>query len=150
MKTLIRKQKLNIDIKTAWEFFSNPRNLQKITPEYMGFEITSKLNNKPMRQGMIISYVVRPLWKIPMNWETEITEVNEPYSFVDNQKTGPYKLWHHTHKFEETDYGVEMTDIVKYAAPFGIIGKLAERIMIDQKVRYIFNYRYEKLQKLFA
>jgi ligand-binding SRPBCC domain-containing protein len=133
----------------AWKFFSTPRNLEKITPEDMRFIIKSMPEGE-MYEGMIIIYKVSPLFGIKVGWVTEITHVKEEQFFVDNQKSGPFKTWHHQHHFKEVEGGVEMTDIVTYAAPFGILGRLAEWFLVDKRVRHIFAYRKEILEKYFS
>lgn len=143
------KQKLPISINAAWDFFSNPRNLPKITPPWLNFEITSQLDDK-MYSGMLITYLVRPLFNIPTTWVTEITHVNEPFFFVDEQRSGPYKLWHHQHIFKESDGGVEMEDIVSYAVPFGFLGFLMKKFVIDRKINEIFEFRSTRIIKLFV
>lgn len=148
--TLETKQKLPIDIKTAWEFFSSPRNLKKITPSYMGFDITSGNLEEKMYSGMIITYIVRPLFNIPTTWVTEITHVSEPNYFVDEQRFGPYSLWHHKHFIKETEEGVEMTDIIHYKIPFGFLGRIAHSLFIRKKINEIFQFRYKKLEELFG
>ncbi len=141
------KQRLPISIYKAWEFFSNPNNLSKITPAWLNFEVTSQLDSK-MYAGMIISYFVRPLLNIPTTWVTEITHVREPYFFVDEQRFGPYKFWHHQHIFTETKNGIEMEDIVSYAVPFGVFGRIANRLIISKKINDIFSFRSEILKHL--
>ena len=150
MNTLIVKQKLPISLQTAWDFLSEPQNLATITPKSMGFEITSKNEGQNMYPGMIITYKVRPLFNIPVIWVTEITQVREGEFFIDNQKSGPYRFWHHQHFLRETEGGVEMTDIINYKAPFGFIGLLAEKLFINKKVKGIFKYREKKLFELFG
>lgn len=150
MKTLIRKQELPITLEKAWAFFSSPANLKLITPSYMGFDITSGNGKKKIYPGMIISYKVKPVLNIPMTWVTEITHVSEMNYFIDNQKSGPYKYWHHQHHFKETDNGTEMTDILNYASPFGILGDWMEYLYITGRINEIFNYREKKLKKVFA
>lgn len=149
MKILIREQKLPLSIEKAWEFFSNPFNLQIITPPYMDFEITSPYLEKKIYSGMIISYRVKPLAGIPLRWLTEITQVREPYFFVDNQKAGPFRIWHHQHFFLPHGSGILMKDIVHYEVGMAWLGRLVENIMIQRRVEEIFNYRYEKLELLF-
>ena len=141
-------QNLQIGINEAWEFFSNPNNLYLITPEWLNFKVTSKLPDK-MYAGMIITYKVHPLLGIPMNWVTEITNVNEPFYFVDEQRFGPYKLWHHQHHFKETDKGVEMTDIVNYALPFDPLSRPLNSLLVEKKVKEIFRFREKRLEVLF-
>ena len=141
-------QNLPIGINEAWEFFSNPNNLSVITPEWLNFKVTSKLPDK-MYAGMIISYKVHPVLGIPNTWVTEITHVKEPFYFVDEQRFGPYKLWHHQHHFKETDNGVEMTDIVNYALPFDPISRPLNSLLVEKKVKDIFKFREKKLLGLF-
>jgi ligand-binding SRPBCC domain-containing protein len=144
------EQKLPISKDTAWNFFSNPANLSKITPPWLNFEVRSKLPEK-MYAGMIITYFVRPILNIPQTWVTEITQVNEPIYFVDEQRFGPYKMWHHEHIFkEEKDGGVMMEDIVSYVVPFGFLGRIINSLVIGKKIREIFNYRKEVLGKMFG
>ena len=142
------KQFLPITINEAWEFFSNPNNLAKITPPWLNFEVTSKLDSK-MYAGMIITYLVRPLLNIPTTWVTEITHVREPNYFVDEQRFGPYKLWHHQHHFKETDNGIEMTDIVSYALPLDPLSRPINSLLVEKKVKGIFKFREKKLEELF-
>jgi ligand-binding SRPBCC domain-containing protein len=142
------KQILLISIKEAWEFFSNPSNLPKITPPWLNFEVTTQLDSK-MYSGMIITYLVRPLLNIPTTWVTEITHVQEPNFFVDEQRFGPYKLWHHQHIFREAENGTEMEDIVTYAVPFGFIGRLTNSLIISKKIKSIFEFRTHVLNKMF-
>ena len=142
------KQFLPITINEAWEFFSNPNNLTKITPPWLNFEVTSKLDSK-MYAGMIITYLVRPLLNIPTTWVTEITHVREPNYFVDEQRFGPYKLWHHQHHFKETDNGIEMTDIVSYALPLDPLSRPINSLLVEKKVKGIFKFREKKLEELF-
>jgi ligand-binding SRPBCC domain-containing protein len=141
-------QNLPIGIDEAWDFFSNPNNLKVITPEWLNFKVTSKLPNR-MYAGMIISYKVHPVLGIPNNWVTEITHVEEPFYFVDEQRFGPYKLWHHQHHFKETENGVEMTDIINYALPFDPFSRPINSLLVERKVKEIFKFREKKLGKLF-
>lgn len=143
-------QILPVSLDKAWKFFSDPENLSKITPKWLNFEITSDLPNR-MYAGMIISYKVRPIFNIPQTWVTEITHVNEPFYFVDEQRFGPYKIWHHEHIFTEIpDVGVEMQDIVTYAVPFGVLGRIANNLFVRNKVLEIFEYRKEVLNQMFG
>lgn len=148
MNQIITKQDLNIGLDEAWDFFSNPANLNEITPAHMNFKIMSGLDNG-FYPGMIITYKIKPFLGITMNWVTEITQLREGQFFIDDQRSGPYKYWHHQHHFRATENGVEMTDILHYAAPFGIIGKLAELLFVNRQVKHIFNYRKKKLDQLF-
>lgn len=145
---LKKKQFLPINIETAWKFISDPKNLNKITPPEMEFETTSEVPDN-MYAGLIITYKVRPLFGIPVNWVTEITQVNEPYYFVDEQRFGPYSFWHHSHFLKKVGGGVEMEDIVYYKLPFGLLGKFIEAILVRKKLEQIFLYRKNVLEKLF-
>jgi len=129
MYQLKRQQLVKTDMATCWDFFSSPGNLQKITPKYMGFDVLTEVPEK-MYEGLMIEYRVRPLLGIPMNWITEITHVKEHQFFVDEQRKGPYRIWHHEHHFETVDNGVLMSDIVSYELPFGILGKIAHPILV--------------------
>lgn len=141
-------QYLYTDIKSVWEFASSPKNLKKITPDYMLFNITSEIEDK-MYPGMIISYKVAPILKLKLNWVTEIKHVVENKFFVDEQRIGPYALWHHQHLFEVVDKKVKMTDIVTYKPPFGFIGRLANTLFIEKQIKSIFEYRKIKMNEIF-
>jgi len=144
-----KSQLLPITINEAWDFLSDPNNLKKITPEYMGFKILEKEDTK-MYAGQIIQYIVTPILGIPTKWVTEITHVKDKSYFVDEQRFGPYSLWHHKHFIKEVDGGVEMLDIIDYKIPLGFIGRLANPILVKPKLNEIFNYRKQKLIKLFG
>ena len=149
MQSLIKSINLPITLEEAWNFFSDPRNLSRITTEKMNFRITSETGNGSMYPGMIITYKVSPILGISITWVTEISEVREKEYFIDNQLLGPYKFWHHQHLFKEIPGGVEMTDILHYAVPFGFIGRILEKVFIKKKVDGIFAYREKVLQKMF-
>jgi len=143
------KQKLPITIEEGWGFLSNPKNLSCITPNYMKFKITD-CDFKPVYQGQIIQYTVRPLLNIPLKWVTEITHVvNENY-FVDEQRFGPYSLWHHKHFLREIDGGIEMEDIIHYKIPLGFIGEFLNFLFIKNQLKEIFDYRKNKLIEIFG
>ena len=143
------KQKLPISVNKAWDFLSSPINLKKITPEYMGFNIISGADRK-IYPGQIIQYIVTPLFGIKTKWVTEITHVQENKYFVDEQRFGPYALWHHKHFIKPIEGGIEMEDIVDYKIPFGLIGQLAHPILIKPKLKEIFDYRHDKLIEIFG
>lgn len=143
------KQNLPISIDDAWEFLSNPKNLKTITPDYMGFNILSGAD-KPMFSGQIIQYIVTPIFGIPTKWVTEITHVHDKKYFVDEQRFGPYSLWHHKHFLKEIPNGVEMEDSIDYKIPMGILGQLVHPILIKPKLNEIFDYRRRKLIALFG
>ena len=147
--TLHTIQKLPVSIEEAWEFFSDPKNLKVITPEYMGFDITAG-GDRPMFAGQIIQYIVTPVAGIKTKWVTEITHVQEPSYFVDEQRFGPYALWHHKHFFREIEGGVEMEDVVDYKLPYGILGGLVHKPVVRRKLEEIFSFRRKKLLELFG
>lgn len=144
------KQQIPATIDEVWDFISNPGNLKKITPEYMGFDITSENGDEKMHPGMIISYKVSPVFGIKMNWVTEITHVKEKEYFVDEQRVGPYSMWHHKHRIEEIEGGVLMTDIVSYKPPFGFIGNIANSLLIKKQLKEIFDFRQKAVEEIFG
>lgn len=146
MYQLKRTQFIKTDLKTAWDFFSSPGNLKKITPDYMGFDVKTELPEK-MYEGLMIEYTVKPLLGIPMNWITEIKTVKELEFFVDEQRKGPYKIWHHEHHFKEMDGGVEMTDIVSYELPLGILGRIMHPFVVQKKLEEIFDFRFKAVEQ---
>ena len=148
MYQLKTKQFVKTDMATCWDFFSDPKNLSKITPQYMGFIVRTELPDK-MYEGLMIEYTVRPMLGIPMNWITEIKTVKNHSFFVDEQRKGPYRIWHHEHHFKEVDGGVEMTDIVSYELPLGFLGRLMHPILVKNKLKEIFDYRRQKVDELF-
>lgn len=143
-------QKIPINLEQAWDFFSRPDNLKEITPQAMGFNIISQHHGTQMYAGQIIEYTVRPVLGIPVYWMTEITHVEDKQYFVDEQRFGPYSLWHHQHHFKEIEGGVEMTDIVHYKIPFWILGDIANTIFIKAQLNNIFSYRVDAVEKLFG
>jgi ligand-binding SRPBCC domain-containing protein len=149
MYQLKTKQIIPTDLETCWDFFSSPKNLKKITPNYMGFEVLLEIPEK-MYAGLMIEYEVKPLLGIPMKWITEITHVDELKFFVDEQRKGPYKIWHHEHHFKQVKNGIEMTDIVSYEIPFGILGKIAHPLVVKKKLTEIFDYRFQKVEEIFG
>ena len=148
LSTFKAKQDLHISIDEAWDFFSNPNNLPKITPPWLKLKVTSELPDK-MYEGMIITYKVYPFLGIPQNWVTEITQVKEKNFFIDEQRFGPYKFWHHQHHFKEINEGVEMEDIIHYALPFDPLSRPLNSILVDKKIKEIFEFRKDVLNRLF-
>lgn len=146
---LHKKQNLPITVEQAWDFLSSPKNLKTITPDYMGFNILSGAD-RPMFAGQIIQYIVTPVMGIKTKWVTEITHVKDKSYFVDEQRFGPYALWHHKHFINKIDGGVEMEDIIDYKVPMGILGQLVHPIIVKPKLEEIFNYRTKKLEELFG
>ncbi|UAY51243.1 SRPBCC family protein [Ferruginibacter albus] len=146
---LYREQKLHCDIKTAWDFFSSPMNLSKITPKEMNFTVLSNYNEEQIFEGMIIDYKVSPVLGIPLKWRTKISHVEWNKSFTDFQEKGPYKYWNHFHEFITNKDSVLMKDTVNYELPFGVLGSIAHTIFVRKKLETIFNFRYKVLEKLF-
>ena len=143
-------QRIPISLEQAWDFFSNPANLQRITPDGMGFEIISQYHGNKMYPGQLIEYKVKPLLGVPLYWMTEITHVQDRQYFIDEQRFGPYALWHHQHHFKAIEGGVEMIDIVHYRVPLGILGDIANSFFVRAKLKSIFDYRFEAVEKLFG
>ena len=147
--TLHTKQILPITLEEAWDFFSDPKNLKVITPDYMSFNILGGADRK-MYPGQIIQYIVTPILGIKTLWVTEITHVVDKKYFVDEQRFGPYALWHHKHFIKAVEGGVEMEDIVDYKLPFGWFGNLFHGLIVKPKLKEIFSYREQKLKELFG
>lgn len=143
-------QKLPISIEQAWDFFSRPDNLRNITPSNLGFVILSKHHGDRMYPGQIIEYKVSPVLGIPLYWMTEITHVEDFKYFVDEQRFGPYGLWHHQHHFTPIEGGVEMTDIVHYKIPFWFLGDIAHTLFVRSQLQKIFTFRFQKTEALFG
>jgi ligand-binding SRPBCC domain-containing protein len=143
-------QKMPISLDLAWDFFSRPDNLKNITPAKLGFEIISKYHGDKMYAGQVIEYTVKPILGIPLYWMTEITHVEDKKYFVDEQRFGPYSLWHHQHHFKAIEGGVEMTDIVHYKLPLWFLGDIANTILVQKQLREIFDFRLEAVEKLYG
>jgi ligand-binding SRPBCC domain-containing protein len=148
--TLKRKQFLPLTISEAWDFFSTPKNLSRITPDAMGFQILYSSGGDKMYPGQLIRYLVTIMPLVSVHWVTEITHIDEPFYFVDEQRFGPYALWHHQHHFKEVPGGIEMTDEVNYAVPFGFIGQLTNWLFVERRVNAIFDYRFAMLEDFFG
>lgn len=148
MYQLKRTQIVKTDLATCWDFFSSPHNLAKITPASMGFVVKTEIPDK-MYEGLMIEYTVKPLLNIPMRWVTEIKTVRNHAFFVDEQRVGPYKIWHHEHHFKDLGGSVEMTDIVSYELPLGFLGRLMHGLVVRKKLDSIFAFRFEAVEKLF-
>lgn len=144
-----KTQEINASLEEVWKFISDPANLKKITPDYMGFDIISKDVPSEMYAGMIISYKVSPLFGIKTTWVTEITHLKENSYFVDEQRVGPYKIWHHQHMIQPMEKGTLMTDIVSYQPPLGLLGSVANTLIIKGKLNEIFDHRTKALDEIF-
>ena len=149
MHLLRQEQFLPISLDQAWDFFATPKNLNEVTPDDMVFEITSVLPDK-MYEGLMITYRIKPMMNITVNWCTEITHIKEKEFFVDDQRKGPYDIWHHEHHFRAVEGGVLMTDILHYDIGKSIFGWIAGKMFVHRKVRQIFDYRYKALEKYFG
>ncbi len=143
-------QKIPIPLDQAWDFFSRPDNLKDITPSNLGFQIISQHHGDTMYPGQVIEYTVKPVLGIPLYWMTEITHVSDKKYFVDEQRFGPYSLWHHQHHFKAIEGGVEMTDIVHYKLPLWILGDIANTIMVKAQLKHIFDYRFVAVEQRFG
>jgi ligand-binding SRPBCC domain-containing protein len=144
-----RIQILPATLEETWRFFSDPANLARITPPAMDFRITSEPQGSTYA-GQIITYTVRPLLGISMAWTTEITHVSRPDFFVDEQRFGPYRFWHHQHFFRQVEGGVEVRDLVHYLLPHDQLAWLMNRLIVAPRLRRIFDYREQTLDKLFS
>ena len=141
------EQFIPISLQEAWAFFSSPANLAKITPKKMGFNIISQHHGASMYPGQIIEYTVKPLFGVPLYWMTEITHVKEGAYFIDEQRFGPYLLWHHQHHFTEVKGGVKMEDIVHYKIPLGFLGDIAQVLFVKKQLQGIFDFRFKAVEK---
>lgn len=150
MYSLQSVQKVPAGIEEVWAFFSNAANLAAVTPPHLNLKVTNAVYGNGVYAGQVMTYNVKPLLGIPLAWMTEITHVVEGRYFVDEQRKGPYKLWHHQHHFKAIEGGVEMTDIVHYRLPFGVLGSLAHGLVVKKELEKIFTYRYQKVAALFG
>lgn len=148
--SLKTNQKIPASLERTWSFFSDATRLKDITPGDLGFTILSAQSDTKMYPGQIIEYIVRPVLGIPLYWMTEITQVHQPDYFIDEQRRGPYRFWHHQHHFSVIDGGVEMTDIVHYRLPFGILGDISNRFFVESQLRKIFEFRFRAIESLFG
>ena len=146
---LRRSISLRTTLPHAWAFFADPQNLPLITPPWLGLRIDSVVAHK-MYPGQILRYRVSPILRVPLLWVTEITHVQEPFFFVDEQRYGPYRLWHHQHFLREADGGVIAEDVVDYMLPFGPLGTLMHRLLVADRLNAIFEYRAKVLQQRFG
>jgi len=143
-------QKIPSDINTVWDFFSSASNLEKITPGNLRFTVISHHHGDKIHAGQIIEYTISPVLGIPLYWMTEITHVREKEYFADEQRYGPYSMWHHQHHFKQIEGGVEMTDIVHYKIPIWFLGELAHSLFVKKQLQEIFRYRVKTINELFG
>ena len=145
---LTREQIIPATLEQVWDYFSDPRNLDEMTPPDMRFRIlTAPLPR--MYEGQIVEYRVEFVRGLPALWLTEIAHVREPRYFVDEQRIGPYRFWYHEHKFEPVAGGTHMSDQVTYSIGFGPLGDLLNAIWIGRRLKRIFDFRAEKIRQLF-
>jgi ligand-binding SRPBCC domain-containing protein len=148
--SLKKVQKIPVSLDEAWLFFSHPKNLAVMTPEYLNLKFTNALFGEKMYAGQVMTYNVKPVLGIPMFWMTEITHVKDREYFVDEQRFGPYALWHHQHHFREIEGGVEMTDLIHYKVPGWFFGDLLNSLFIKKQLEGIFEFRFKKVEELFG
>ena len=148
--SLYSRQHVPATLDEVWAFFSDARNLLAVTPPHLNLKVTNEVWGQTVYAGQVMTYKVKPLLGIPLSWMTEITHVEEKSYFVDEQRKGPYKLWHHQHHFRAVEGGVEMTDLVHYRLPFGPLGSIAHGLIVKEELEKIFTYRYQKIVELFG
>jgi len=148
--TLETSQKIPAPLNQVWDFISSPENLKLITPKRMGFNILTKNLPAKMYPGLIITYHITPMFGLKTNWVTEITHCQEHVYFIDEQRFGPYKMWHHQHNLTSIPEGVLMEDLISYIPPFGVLGSIANSLVIGKMLKDIFAYRYRKLERIFG
>jgi ligand-binding SRPBCC domain-containing protein len=135
--SLTYKQCIPVSIAEAWDFFSSPANLARITPPEMMFRITSGDGMQQIYEGMMISYTLYPFMMLPVQWKTEIIRVDKPFLFEDRQKSGPYESWHHQHEFSNIPGGVEMTDQIDYIMPMDFFGDLVNTLIVSHRLEEV-------------
>jgi len=143
-------QQIPAPLEQVWAFFSKPDNLKNITPPQLNFNVISTHQGDSIYAGQIIEYKVSPVPGIPLYWMTEITHLKDGVYFVDEQRYGPYSMWHHQHHFKAIDGGVEMTDIVHYKIPLWFLGTIANALFVRSRLKSIFGFRYQKTAELFG
>ena len=148
--SLYSRQRVPASLDDIWRFFSDARNLKAVTPPHLNLKVTNEVYGDAVYAGQVMTYNVKPVLGIPLAWMTEITHVQDKKYFVDEQRKGPYKLWHHQHHFNPIEGGVEMIDIVHYRLPMGPLSSLANRILVKKELEKIFTYRYQKIVERFG
>ena len=144
------EQIIPVSIQEIWDFFSRPENLNELTPQDLNFKILSDLSQKEMYRGIIIQYKVSPFAGISFNWVTEITQIEKHKYFIDEQRFGPYRFWHHQHHFFTHPDGIRMYDLLHYSLPLGIMGQLIHGMLIDERIDNIFSYRQGVIEEKFG
>jgi ligand-binding SRPBCC domain-containing protein len=146
---LEREQIVPADLDSVWEFFATPRNLNLLTPPEMHFEILYG-DDEPMHEGQIIEYRIQLVPGVRVHWLTEITHVEPKRRFIDEQRLGPYRLWHHEHRFVPIEGGTKIEDRVVYALPLGLLGDLAHALWVGRRLNYIFDFRRQVIAEIFG
>ncbi len=149
LRRLKYRQLIHASQNEVWEYFSTPQNLNDLTPPDMKFQIVHG-GEKAMYQGQLIEYRIQFMPFFKSRWLTEITQVKKPAYFIDEQRIGPYLIWHHEHHFMKTSSGVEMTDLLTYQMPFGPLGDLLHIFWIGPRLKAIFNFRASQIDKIFS
>ncbi|HZH65948.1 MAG TPA: SRPBCC family protein [Flavisolibacter sp.] len=148
--SVFSRQNVPVSLEEVWAFFSDAKNLAAVTPPHLNLKVTNEVYGGALYPGQVMTYKVKPLLGIPIAWMTEITHVEPMKYFVDEQRKGPYKLWHHQHHFKKIEGGVEMTDLVHYRLPLGILGSVANSLLVKSELNKIFAYRYQRVIELFG
>lgn len=148
--TIKNVQKIPASQDKVWDFFSDPANLQRITPAEMNFRVISKYHGDTLYAGQLFEYKVSPLFGIPLYWMTEVSHVRAVDFFSDEQRFGPYRMWQHQHHFKTIPGGTEMMDIIHYKNPLGVLGRLANGWFVKKKLRHLFEYRFVKVEEIFG
>lgn len=148
--SLYSRQRIPKPLKEVWSFFSDAKNLLRVTPPHLNLKVTNEVFGETVYAGQVMTYSVKPLLGIPLGWMTEITQVEPLKYFVDEQRKGPYKLWHHQHHFKPIEGGTEMVDLVHYRLPFGLVGNIANALLVKDELEKIFSYRYHKIIEMFG
>jgi len=148
--SLYSRQHIPASLDEVWAFFSDAKNLLAVTPPHLNLKVTNEVYGESVYAGQVMTYKVKPVLGIPLSWMTEITHVKDKVYFVDEQRKGPYQLWHHQHHFKALEGGVAMTDLVHYRLPMGIMGDLANAVFVRKELERIFTYRYQKIVALFG
>ncbi len=146
---LQRTQNLPVSLETAWEFLCRPEHLRDLTPPGVGLTVTSELPDR-VYPGLIITYRLKLNKMLYFNWVTEITQAEPLRYFIDEQRSGPYRFWHHEHRLRSTEQGVEMTDLIHYALPFGFLGRMVHAAIVKNQLNAIFDYRRKALSERFG
>lgn len=148
--SLYNSQKIPASLSTVWNFFSDAKNLLLLTPPHLNLKVTNEVYGGEVYPGQVMLYNVKPVLGIPLPWMTEIRYVQPLKYFVDEQRKGPYKLWHHQHHFNEIAGGVEMVDIVHYRLPLGWLGRIGNAVFVKNELKNLFAYRHQKIVELFG